>query len=262
MARSKQENIDHHFLHLFEILAHNLKKDDGICYDPSSLFQDSACHDYHWNQFVPLQMEILGTIFKYGGLSDLDRGKNSYIQTAIRFIKSLAINPIEDVHLRKPQQYLFDSSLRWTMLGIGFRFAKILLKIEESMHFGGDPQLLWWLTNDSDFPAVVSNFTHQSRRHNINSGKIYSIRRNIRLNKFQPRIRDSLDYNSRDTCHFNRHLVFDFIIPILDQCPKSDELLAVIKHRTRHALLRYTPRRHLRDAVDRYILRTSGDTES
>ncbi|KJA19302.1 hypothetical protein HYPSUDRAFT_895122 [Hypholoma sublateritium FD-334 SS-4] len=71
-----------------------------------------------------------------------------------------------------------------------------------------------------------------------------------------PYIRDR-NWEADNIHEWNRVLVLELLIPILDSCPRSDKLLAVINRRIRRICLTYTPRRHLRDAVYRYIRRTS-----
>lgn len=163
-------------------------------------------------------------VFKTIGLSAIEAGDNVYIHTALRILKSLATYP-------GPFQ------------------LRPVAHNQGVLHCG-----LKWLKSGNR--QELAEFMRQRKKKNINSGKIYKIQRSLRLSKLQTGIRDR-STESTNCYKWNRVLVSTFLIPVLDQCPESDELLALYNRRIRHVCLRYTSRRRLVDAMDRYIRRTS-----
>lgn len=161
------------------------------------------------------------SVFKTIGLAVVNAGENPYIHTALRILKSLTIfsNPFWP---RLHDGHESNRGLKW-------------LKWEDQRRY--------------------SKFLKQRKRYYINSGKIYRLRRQLRLRKLRPGINHAV-FECYSTYSWNHSLV-SFLIPILDHCPKSDKLLALINHRVRRVFLMYTPRRRLRDAVYSYIRRTS-----
>ena len=163
-------------------------------------------------------------IFKIIGLSHINGGENAHIHAALRILKSLETFPIS--FCAKPS----------------------------SRHYCYFHHIQGWPTAENRHH--LSGIACQYRRPHINSGRIPRIQRQIRLMGFRHEMR--APFLELFTKHeWNRKLISHFLIPILDQCPKSDVLLAVLRQRIRHVFLKYTPRRRLMDAVCRYIHRTS-----
>ncbi len=133
-----------------------------------------------------------------------------------------------------------------------FRIVKSL--IIPTNHTRDDLQFFRRLSRGNHGP--LAEYGRKPKRRGVNTGKINKIHREIRLRKLQNGIRSS-SWESYSSYSWNRDLVSKLLIPILDQCPKSEELLALINRRIKHVILKYTARRHLRDAVYRYIHRTS-----
>lgn len=111
-----------------------------------------------------------------------------------------------------------------------------------------DLQVFRWFASGNR--QQLDKFLRRSKRN------ICRIQRELRLRKLQNGIRGN-SYESYSNCAWNRDLVSKLLIPILDYCPKSNELLALIHRRMRLVILKYMTRRRLRDAVYRYIRRTS-----
>lgn len=183
------------------------------------------------------------TIFRLIGLPPIIAGQNPYIHTALQIFKSLTTGPIlfgsgHGIHHPPP----YHSGLS------PFR-TKPSVQHYENVHGG-----LLWLKPRNRLP--LSEFVCQRKRNHINTGRIYRIQRELRLSKLQTGIcHNSLELHIIYSWNYN--LVSKFLIPVLDQCPRSHKLLARINQRIRHVLLRYTTRRRLEEAVDRYIQRTS-----
>ncbi len=195
---------------------------------------------------------LIYTVFKIIGLSNVNASKNAYIQVALQLVKSL-ITPSVSWPARKDR---YDESLyggtRWIMLGHGTELSVTTLKEETD---GFKSSGLRWLRAPN--ARLFGKLLGQSVKNKISNRRIYKLKRNMHLNNLQDGIRDNSG-GSHEIWEWNRDLVFKFLIPVLDQCPKSDKLLSVINRRIRKVPLQYTARRHLRDAVYRYIRRTSG----
>ena len=160
-------------------------------------------------------------VFKTTGLSAIDKGQNPYIHAALRIFKSLTAfsNPY-------------------------------LPKLHEGHEsYRGLKRIKW------EGRKRHTQFLKQRKRYYINYGKIYRLRRQLRLRKLRPGINHAV-FECHCTYLWNHDLAA-LLIPILHHCPKSDKLLALINRRFRHVYLKYTPRRRLRDAVYSYIRRVT-----
>ncbi|KJA19292.1 hypothetical protein HYPSUDRAFT_89462 [Hypholoma sublateritium FD-334 SS-4] len=161
------------------------------------------------------------TVFKTIGLTAVNAGENPYIHTALQIFKSLTT----------------FSNPYWPRLHDGHESNR---------------RMRWLGWEDQ---KRYSKFLKQRKRYYINSGKIYRLRRQLRLRKLRPGINHAV-FECYCTYSWNHSLVA-FLVPILDHCPRSDKLLGLINHRVRRVFLKYTPRRCLRDAVYSYIRRAS-----
>ena len=110
-------------------------------------------------------------------------------------------------------------------------------------------------------PTIQKSRTQQWHNQ-LNSGKIYRKQRETRLMNFQRKVnyrqcpQFSIRWPQRH-CSWNTGLISTFLIPILDQCPKSDEVRALLIRCMRQVSLDYTLRRRFQDAAYRYLRRTS-----
>ena len=114
---------------------------------------------------------------------------------------------------------------------------------------------------EAEGPTIWKSRTQQWHNQ-LNSGNIYKKQRETRLMNFQRKV------NYRQCPKFyigwywrhyswNTGLISIFLIPILDQCPKSNEVRALLTRRMRQVSLDYTLRRRFQDAAYRYLRRTS-----
>lgn len=243
---------------LMETLVHDFRL-NGTCYDKALM---EFLQRWNFDESLTLALDkggsLLCSTFKTIGLSAINAGENAYIHTALRLINSLISWP--SAFWFDPTHRLNDvlhSELRWSVSGNHRQLSEFVRRMEKdpsgSLELCNKIGLRWLHSADSQ---LICKLIRKPNRNNINSGRIYRIQRGIRLRKLQTIIRDSC-WEANRACRRNRDLVLNFLIPVLDQCPKSDELLALINQQIRHVVLQYTPRRHLRDAVYRYIRRTS-----
>lgn len=189
--------------------------------------------------------------FKIIGLSRINAGRNPHIYTALQFLKLLGTSPKEILVDLPVHHYWHFHHNWWWLTAVNNR------KYFESLCQRGKNPDWWWIRAANHRKLFES--VCQRRRNLINSGRIYRIQRQIRLMKFQNEIRLHFlsRFLQRGDRNWNRKVISQFLIPILDQCPKSDKLLALLTRRTRYVCVKYTLRRQLRDAVYRYIRRTS-----
>lgn len=168
-----------------------------------------------------------GAVFWIIGLSRTNTDKNPYIHTASQIIKSLAT----------------FSDQNWAG--------------SPSHHYCHFHHSQWRLSATCLPPYFQSLMTVcQREQHHVKSGRIYRIGRERRLMNFKHAVRGQSQEYSR--CRdWNCTLISQFLVPILDKCPKSDKLLALIKRRIGYVCVRYTDRRRLMDAAYKYIRRTS-----
>lgn len=173
-----------------------------------------------------LEDSVPVTIYKAAELGPINTDQDPYIHTALQILKSLT---------NCPNRNFWPGSLLY-------------------YHYSGKSGK--FVVNQEWRYIHISNYVRLCMGKAVKSGKITKFERELRLKNLQPGIREHI-LESKNIYEWNRNLVLEFLIPILDLCPKSDKLRAVINRRARRAALRYTPRRRLRDAVYRYIRRTS-----
>ncbi|KJA22023.1 hypothetical protein HYPSUDRAFT_671599 [Hypholoma sublateritium FD-334 SS-4] len=221
-----------HFPALAETLAHEFVI-NGACYDEvfTGLLRSMA---YPYMRLLASKPgEELSknswpcALFKIIGLSRSNAGENPYIHTALQLLKSLEPAPVSCMALPPVHAYHhFYDNRRWT-------------KAVNPRQFSSEPVR-----------------PHKRRRNHVDSGRLNRIQREIHLMRLQHELRvPFLGIFSRHD--WNRKLTTQFLIPVLDLCPKSDKLLALINRRIRRTFLKYSPRRRLMDAAYRYIRRTS-----
>lgn len=169
------------------------------------------------------------TIYKAIELVPMNARQNPYIHTASQILKSLNNCPDHNIWL-------------------GFQGFKVNSSYYVNV---GD-----FLGNPSWERIHISRYVQQCMWEVLRSGEMAKFRRELRLKKRQPGIHNR-NGELRNMYDWNRDLVLKLLVPILDLCPKSDKLLALLNRRIRRACLKYTPLRRLRDAVCRYVRRTS-----
>ena len=168
------------------------------------------------------------TLFKIIAISHI--GENPHIHSALEILKALNLS-IHTPHKYSP--YIYSGH---------YHCSRAFLMEAESV--------------------TIWKSRTQQWHNQLNSGKIYRRQREIRLMNFQRKV------NYRQCPKFyigwywrhyswNTGLISGFLIPILDQCPKSDEVRALLTRRMRQVSLDYTLRRRFQDAAYRYLRRTS-----
>ena len=115
---------------------------------------------------------------------------------------------------------------------------------------------------EADWLTIQKSRTQQWHNQ-LNTGKIYRKQREICLMNFQCKVNHRElpqfynDMFEMENNSWNVGLISIFLIPILNQCPKSDEVRALLTRRMRQVSLDYTLRRRFQDAAYRYLRRTS-----
>lgn len=168
-------------------------------------------------------------IFRIIGLSRINAGENRHVHAVLQILKSLE-TPLDAFCARPP--------------------------VDHYCHFHRNQ---WWKVGACRRLVPLESVC-QHRRNRVHSGRVYRVQREKRLMNFQNGICLKYIQNPflrRSYKNWNFKLVSQFLIPILDQSPKSDKLLALLNRRIRDVFLKYTPRRRLIDAAYRYIRRTS-----
>lgn len=215
-----------HLPALTETLGHNFPL-NGIYYD-EALTNVLEEKKIRWNT------ETIFSIINAIGFWTTNAGKYPYIHTALHILKSLTTQ--------------FPDRNVW----LGFRVYS-----DHNVNSGYILTNLKAWRNPKAWKYIhISNYVRQCMGKAVKSGKFAKFQRELRLKNLQPGIREHT-WDSKNIYEWNRDLVFKLFIPILNLCPKSDKLLALINRSMRRICLKYTPRRHLRDAVYRYIHRTS-----
>ena len=219
------------FLGLVGTLEHNILLEDGSRYkDCLHSFIDLGDVDYKIQSSPQTPQDCMPrTLFKIIAISHI--GENPHIHSALEILKALNLS-IHTPHKYSP--YIFSG------------------------HYHCSRPFLM----EADSLTIQKSRTHQWHDH-LNSGKIYRKQREIRLMNFQCKVNHRElpqfypDMDDMGSSSWNVGLISIFLIPILDQCPRSDEVRALLTRRMRQVSLHYTLRRRFQDAAYRYLRRTS-----
>ena len=220
------------FLGLVGTLEHNILLEDGSRYkDCLHSFIDlgDVARKIQSSPQTP-QDCMPHTLFKIMAISNI--GENLHIHSALEILKALNLS------IHTPHKY-------------------------SPYHYSGHYRCSRPFLMEADSLTIQKSRTHQWRDH-LNSGKIYRKQREIRLMNFQRKVNHrelpqfDPDMDHMGSSSWNVGLISFFLIPILDQCPKSDEVRALLIRRMRQVSLDYTLRRRFQDAAYRYLRRTSG----
>ena len=169
------------------------------------------------------------TLFKIMAISNI--GENLHIYSALEILKALNLS-IHTPHKYSPYHYSGH-----------YHCSRAFLMGAESV--------------------TIQKSRTQQWHNQLNSGKIYRKQREIRLMNFQRKVNHRElpqfypDMDDMGSSSWNVGLISFFLIPILDQCPKSNEVRALLTRRMRQVSLDYTLRRRFQDAAYRYLRRTS-----
>ena len=219
------------FLGLVETLEYNILLENGHNYKnflPYFIKLRTICSELRSSPQTP-QDCMPRTLFKIIAISHI--GENPHIHSTLEILKALNLS-IHTPHKYSPYHY--------------------------SGHYHCSRDFLM----EADSLTIQKSRTHQWRYH-LNSGKIYRKQREIRLMNFQCKVNHRElpqfypDMDDMGSSSWNVGLISFFLIPILDQCPKSDEVRALLTRRMRQVSLNYTLRRRFQDAAYRYLRRTS-----
>ena len=219
------------FLGLVGTLELNILLEDGSRYKDclhSFIDLDKICHKIRSSLQTPQDCMPL-TLFKIMAISHI--GENLHIHSALEILKALNLS-IHTPHKYSP--YIFSGH---------YHCSRAFLMEAESV--------------------TIRKSRTQQWHNQLNSGKIYRKQREIRLMNFQRKVNHrelpqfDPDMDDMGSSSWNVGLISIFLIPILDQCPKSDEVRALLIRRMRQVSLDYTLRRRFQDAAYRYLRRTS-----
>lgn len=250
-------------MHLRRLI--NFGRDFGICSAHFNTLAETRVHNFmlngtpyneaiskllekkNYGRHDPFPHEIMEII----GLSRIYFGESPYIHTAMQILESLDTSP-HLCRLDPPARHHCHShrDLSWIV-----PVEQPPSATSEYYAYATSPA---YDQDDIGERRRLSVSICQHRRNHVNSGRIYRIQREIRLMKYRDETLPTRyrQYFRGGEDNWNRRLISQFLIPILDQCPKSCRLLALIKQRIGCVCLKYTLRRRLTDAVYRYIRRT------
>ncbi len=227
------------FLGLVGTLAHNIILEDNTDYSLDlTIFIDlpdvcTKIHNHYSAHMPDICMPM--TVFKIRGISHI--GKNPYIHAALQILKALNLS-IHTPHKYSP--YIYSGH---------YYCSRAFLMEAESF--------------------TIQKSRTQEWRNQLNTGKIYRKQREARLMNFQRKVNhrelpqfDTILCDDEPSTSWNVGLISKFLIPILDQCPKSEEVRALLTQRMRQVSLDYTLWHRFQDAAYRYLRRMSdvGDT--
>ena len=219
------------FLGLVETLEYNILLENGRNYKnflPYFIKLRTICSELRSSPQTP-QDCMPRTLFKIMAISHI--GENPHTHAALQILKALNLS-IHTPHPYSP--YIYSGH---------YHCSRAFLR-------------------EAEGPTIRKSRTQQWHNQ-LNSGNIYKKQRETRLMNFQRKVnhRELPQFDpemyEEGSSSWNVGLISFFLIPILDQCHKSDEVRALLTRHMRQVSLHYTLRRRFQDAAYRYLRRTS-----